>query len=291
MLPVGPAEWINRHSPEGNVFCDYNASSNLVYLTRPHRPVPILTNTWAYPPYLLRRIGDIVAGRAPLEAFADEYGVGVVVASTIAGGQEMISRLARSREWAIVHLEAKFVVFLRRTAADAALLGREEKTRYNFDVAEFVARVTRDDPVPAAALHDGAVLLSWIGWDERSEPVLRRCLELAEDFPEALVNLGGLLAKRASGRIEPLREHLRRGRTADAQYLREKILSDFHEAERLLRRCLKVRPGYGPAEANLLNLRENRQRLTEVLGGVPPGTSLRDASPAPAGRADSPAIP
>ncbi|HET6426768.1 MAG TPA: hypothetical protein VFJ30_00045, partial [Phycisphaerae bacterium] len=66
VVPVGAAEWLNAHRPGGRLWTDYNSSSNVMYFTRPHRPVPVLTNTWAYPPETMRRVLDLSRARRPV---------------------------------------------------------------------------------------------------------------------------------------------------------------------------------------------------------------------------------
>ncbi|MCY2925700.1 MAG: hypothetical protein NT031_09705, partial [Planctomycetota bacterium] len=60
--PLAAAEWINANQPAGRLWTDANVSSNMCYFTRPHRWVPSLTNTWAYPPATFKESLELVAG-------------------------------------------------------------------------------------------------------------------------------------------------------------------------------------------------------------------------------------
>ncbi|MHC4718336.1 MAG: hypothetical protein ACYS5V_15295 [Planctomycetota bacterium] len=162
-MPLDAAEWINRHCPDpadGRLFTDFGPSSNLHYFTRPHRQVPVLTNTFAYPPAVGVRIarygrGDRMPGFA---VFARRHDVRIVALRVAAGLTAGLARgLDKDPRWAMTHLSGRHVVFVRADGPYADL-ARSAKP---IDTEAYVSRMRRLHARPAYGLGvAGTVLLT-----------------------------------------------------------------------------------------------------------------------------------
>jgi len=255
MIPVEAAEWINAHDPPGNVWCDFANSSNLMYLTRPHRSVPVLTNTWAYPPAVMRQVMYVTAGVAPFQPVVDEYGIGTVVLRYSRAVPPLIGILARSPDFSVVQIGVKHVVFVRNTGPTAALAQARALSESDFDVDAHAARLTRADPVEASALHGGARLLSSMGWTRSAIELWRRAIQPGREDPEAMFGLGWSLTQRGRGLIR-LAEHYRaQNQAIRADFAQNRAREDFQEAAELLEKVVARRPDYPTAKATLEWLR------------------------------------
>ncbi len=158
-MPLGAAEWINRHRPVGRIWCDYDTSSNLHWFTRPHAELPILTNTWAYPPAVMR---TVLASEQPqyFPSVADAYDVNVLVTRTDSGSGPLALAADRSAKWSLVHLGPQHAVFLRNAGPNAVLARRYAIRRGGLDAAGYIDRLRAADPAaPGGALYTGGFTL------------------------------------------------------------------------------------------------------------------------------------
>jgi len=234
-LPLDAARRIGRGAGPGRIWADYDSSSNLHYFT-PGRPgVPIVTNTWAYPPVVMREVLEASAdGRAFREA-AGRFGVSVVELRAGRATGRLVRYLAESPDWALVHIDARHVVFERRTDA---VKGSAEPaiTEAGFDAAAFVARIATLDAVPAAAIHLGGLTLYHLGWDSAAIEVFAAAVQRAPGYYEAWNMRGLCLARRGTRRI---RAGDHRGR------------ADWREARQAFLKALEIKPDHAPARRNL----------------------------------------
>ena len=251
MVPLESADWINANRPAGRVFCDYGSSSNLMYFIQPGYEVPVLTNTWAYPPYVMRWVFECTGGRRDFAQIADEYDIGVVVLRLADDTAPLIKTLTASPDWAVVNAGVCDVVFLRRSGANEELAKNRAIAQKDFDAAGHIKRISRTDPLPAFALHNTASLLYRMGWGKHAITVWRKCIELEPDYYEAVGNLGMCLALRGTGRMILMQAYQRSGRTDQADSARREGLADWAEAERLFKDALKINPDYEDAHRNL----------------------------------------
>jgi hypothetical protein len=247
VIPTDAAEWINTHAPQGKVFTDYDTSSNLMYFTDPRREMPALTNTFAYPPYLMRQVLEAAAGGPGFEPFVDEYGVTVVVLRSGEGTPGLIRRLSRSPDWAVVHLGIKHLVFVRRTGADAAVARDNQITPETFDVGRFIEEASRADPVPAFALHNAAAMLWQLGWQDHALTVWERVVALKPDYHDALGSLGMSLGMRGTRRLQAMQQAMQAGDEPQARSLHDAALEDWRRAEDCLFRALEIAPSASAA--------------------------------------------
>jgi len=252
VLPLDAAEWLSRHRPAGRIFCDYDTSSNLMYFTRPHPEVPILTNTWAYPPYVMQWVLQITARQRDFAPVVRDYDINVVVLHPTQSTFPLVRTLARDRRWALVHVGVSYAIFLRRDGPNRALAERYALNEDTFDLQGYIERIERSDPVPALALNRAAGLLFSVEWEDSAEKVWRACLRHEGGYYQAMSRLGRALVIRG-------KKHILRGST-------KRGLKDWEEAEKILRRALAIRPGYKEAESGLQWLGQERRRLTSRLG-------------------------
>lgn len=240
-VPLGATEWLDEHRPTGRVWCDFGVSSNLHFFSRPHRDVPILSNTWAYPPEALGELQSIVgsAGQRSFGPVADRYGISTVVLSALES-QRMVMALARDPEWVVTAFEGPHVVFMRTTGPDADLAARLAIQPYDLDTHELIGRTESLDPLPAFPLGSTGHLLSLLGWFDGAIELLRAAVHHDPNHFTAWGNLGTALASRGSTRRA----------AGDANFG-----TDFAQAEQALMRSLAIQPKQDMMRQNLSRLR------------------------------------
>ena len=175
---MAAAQWISRHDPPGRLWTDYNSSSNAYYFTRPHRDVPILTNTWAYPPRVMRRVLDCSIGRAPFARVVSEFGCRTVLLHMDSTSIPLARKLVADANWALVHLDALDVVFVRADGPTAELARRAALTPRTFDADAFERMLLAVDPAPSASMYLGGFTLAHLGWDTQAVEILGRAIRL-----------------------------------------------------------------------------------------------------------------
>ena len=182
MLPVEAAEWIRNHRPAGNLWCNFSNSSNLLHLTGGDYEVPVLTNTWAVPPYVIRQVESTFVSPSPdlrrFKALVGEYNITTVAARFTRGVPPLIRLLAGSGEWAPVQISSRCVVFVRRAGPTAELAAAHALTERDATGAEFLDRIAATDPIPGAALLDAARLLAALGWTDSAKAAWQRAVAL-----------------------------------------------------------------------------------------------------------------
>ncbi len=278
-VPLAAAGWINQHAPAGNVFTGYDSSSDLMFLT--HRRVPILTNTWAFPPYMMRWVFACTGGQPAFDAGARElriaafdraardYGIEVVVLHSYPPTRPLMGVLGKSRHWAVVHIGVSHVVFLRRNGANAALAANCALSQKDFDLEGYIDRIAATDPVPAFALHSAGVVLRHVGWGNAAIRLLEKCIQIDPAYWGAIAQLGTAYGLRGNAKLMLREAYKQKGRHLEAQRLREEALADWLRAEKLLVRALELKGDDVPAKSNLKSLRAQMAQLERGIY-VPP---------------------
>ena len=232
-MPVGAAEWISQHIPPSRVWTDYGSSSNLHYFTDPHSAVPIMTNTWAYPPDVMKLVLDVSGGKTPFAPIAKRYGVQVVSLRVSFATAALVHFLQTEADWALVHLDPAYAIFQSRSAFDAALKV-QTITESNFDTNAYISKLRSLDPAPAQALHIGGRTLFHLGWDSAAIRVFAAAVKDDPRFYEAWYMQGLCLARRGSGR-----------------FLQTGSKEDLLKAAKCFRKALRLKSDYEPARINL----------------------------------------
>ena len=172
-MPLSAAKWINRNAPAGRLWTDYNTSSNLYWFIQPHhRDVPVLTNTWAYPPDAMEMVLAVSRGRRNYREVFDGLGVEIVALKMDYTSIPLARGMLADANWALVDLGAAYATFLRADGANAALARRARITPEALDVDAYVRRLSRMDPVSSYPVYLGASLLTEIRWDAQAVPVI-----------------------------------------------------------------------------------------------------------------------
>jgi hypothetical protein len=201
-LPVGVSEWLEANLPARQpAFVDPVTSSSIVFLGTKVTASPCSTNTWDIPPDRLADVRKVMEGHLPPETLND-WGLDLVVLRLSISWRPLARSLLAAADWALVYAEGPYLVFVRRTDANAELIIRQQITRESFQPARFIEATRKLDLCPAAALADGADMLQILGWREHAERVWRACLaELTgRELPQAWINLGICLADRGQER-------------------------------------------------------------------------------------------
>ncbi len=249
-VPIGAAAWLTRYRPQGRLWCDYNISSNLHYFTRPRPDVPILTNTWAYPPTVMRDVLAIARGRLGWRSEFDRLGVQIVALRVTQTTQPLASALTGDADWAVVYVDTWHAIWLRRTGPNAELARASALSESSLDPGDHLRRLAGQDPVPSYAYHLGGTTLSHMGWYTAAIDVLAVALDGNPRRFDGWVTKGICHARRGTIRLA-------RGRDGGA--------NDLAEAEACFRKALELRPGLTDARRNLDRVRRQRADLERGL--------------------------
>ena len=236
-LPLSAARWINSNAPAGRLWADYNTSSNLYWFTG-CRDVPVLTNTWAYPPDAMDLVLAVSRGRADYRAVFDRLGVQIVTLKMDYTSMPLARRMLADPNWALVDLDAIHATLLRASGPNADLARRRRITPDTLNVDDFISRLAAMDPVTSFPVYFGASTLAEIGWDKQALAV--QDYSLAK-WPEqshvervwdmkgtCLVKLGRQAFLQSPPDVQAGRKH-------------------WQDARRCFIRALEVRPGYPAA--------------------------------------------
>ena len=227
-----------------------------MFLTRPHRKVPDLTNTWAMPPYVMQWVLECTHCLKPFEPVVKQYGITTVVLGLSRLTLPLISKLARDSDWAVVHLGTNHVVFLRRSGPTASLANNHAITEERFNVDEYIKRVSATDPIAASALSKAAALLTGLGWYTASLSVWQKCIEDEPGYFQASAEMARTYALRANRRLKQMVQADRQGNVSEAQRLEKKAMEDFNHAEKILQQVLREHPDFLPARKNFEMLKK-----------------------------------
>ena len=201
LVPVDAAEWINTHRPEGRLWTGYTSSSNFHYFVRPHPEMPILTNTWAYPPDVMRTVLDYCSGQRDFADAVRRWDPQCVALRVDRTSGPLAGALSANPDWAVVYLDARHVVFLRADGPNADLARKQAISPATLDVADYLSRLEAVDPVPAYATCLGGLTLYRLGWDDAAVDVFKRTVELQDDYYQAWDLLGLVHLRRGHIRL------------------------------------------------------------------------------------------
>ncbi len=205
-MPIDACGWINEHKPVGRVWCDVDVSSNLYYFLRPHRDLPILTNSWAYQPKVIEDLIHACENAALFDLEARKYGVQIVVLRAGKGTSPLMKRLGAGDAWSPVFIDSMHVVFLRKDGPNAALAAKSAITPESLDaparLEPLLAEFAKQDPRPEFSTDLGALTLLRLGWTDPAIQAVRQALKISPDYVDALNLLGMMSALRANMRLE-----------------------------------------------------------------------------------------
>ena len=257
-VPTEAGRWLSEHKPQGRLWTDYDASSNLYYLTRPHPKVPILTNTWAYPPAVMAEVLDYTRGVRPFSEAVEKYGIEVVAIRvnrmTAEPDRRYLNRiplalaLSADPKWSLVHLDALHAIFLRNAGPNAAAARKFAISPETLDLKLHSAALRRLDPLPEYALYQGGKTLSLLGWNDRAIPLFRAAIEEYPRYKEPWYDMGICYAR------------------LGMQY---RSRNHYIEARNCFRRCLEIDPTFTPAQQYFRYVNEKLERLRKTLSPLP----------------------
>ncbi len=246
-LPIGPARWLTQHKPQGQVWTSFNSSSNIYYFTQPHPQVPVLTNTWAYPPGVLQEVLEVSRSTAAFESAVKRYSIQTVAIRTDITNSRLLKYLDQNPKWSLVFLDAWYCVFIDNTGPNAELAKRFNIRKEAFDVADYSKRLAEVDPMNAYSLNLGSMTLFHLGWYSPAIEILNSATKIDPSYHKAWILKGWCLTHRAIGNFEA-------GAFSTAR-------KDFNLARESLLAALRIKPNYKPAKNSLLALEEDMRRL------------------------------
>jgi len=242
-LPIAAAETLTDLPDGVQTLTTFNDGSNMIYFGGDRGEflsVPVLTNTWAYPPWVLAENLDFCEGRKPLRPFADRYNIGAAVLDSSRLTGPLMKSLAFDPNWAIARVDGRFVTYIRRIGPTAKLAARRGVLENGFNTDAFIRRIAASDPFPADALNraawtlyrlawgdrriggadpnnpDPALLDHEITWARRTVEVWRAAVAADGDYHEATINLAMCLSFLGTAQMQRSQAHLLRNRPDEA---------------------------------------------------------------------------
>jgi len=187
-LPIGAAEFLDEHLPDARVWCDMASSSTLHFFTLPHRDVPILSNTWSYPPSVMTDIREVRSLQRPVARIVADYAADAVVLNH-EGSAPLFRALSRQPTWELVHLEGSHALFARARGGHAERVRNLSLANVS-ETAAYVTEQREIDPSLASSLVRPGVALLSAGLGALAAETFEAVLRERPDWPEALNYLG-----------------------------------------------------------------------------------------------------
>ncbi len=255
VYPIAAADFVERNELPGNVFNDYSIGTYLNWRLFPSRKTFIDGHT--YTPESLAFYRRVMAGGVPYRQVADQYRINTFLLShKSAEARDLIGKLYRDEQWALVYFDEIAVIFLRRVPENEPLIARFR-----------VKPAASERPISADSYlghTDRGLALSSLGLDALALTELERA---DRDNPHSFVTLAalGLVLDARGERARALLAYERavglRSGYAPAHYwlgvayLRQKRLS---EGIAQLEQALRINPKLPLAHYNLGAAYENR---------------------------------
>ena len=246
-FPLGAAEWLNEHKPVGRMWTDFNLSSDLHYFTRPHRDVPVLTNTWAFPPDVMRMVLDHVAG-LNFEDMRRRYDIEIVAVENGITAESLVRTLSHDPNWAVVYMSPCHMIFLRREGPNAELARSCQITAETLDIRAYGEWVASLDPQPQEALFVAGIGFYRIKWDAPAIALLEETIPHRRPNHVEWNTLGICYGRQAMRRLQA-----KDNRGAD----------DLVKARQCFEEALRLEPDYKKGRQNLSLVRRQIESLRQ----------------------------
>ena len=249
VLPIGASDWLNKYAPEARVWTDFQNSSTLHFFTQPHKEVPLLTNTWAYPPDIMAE--DIFYCRAivPFTQLADKYNVDAVVLRTD-WTRPLHRQLGADPEWKIVQVEGVNVLYMRANEKYGALAEKHEIRPDNFAIDSFIRGEISKDPSFKRAILDVSDTFNDAGELDLAINIIEGGLKYLRPDVYVWQKLYALYGAR---------ESLRREKKD------KRVIDDIRRMQYVLRKIIELQPDNMAAITEL----DKINRVLSVIGNVP----------------------
>jgi hypothetical protein len=245
--PVRFGIGISRVSlPDVRVWTDMASSSTIHFFTRPHRDLPIISNTWAYPPGVMRKVRRLRATRHPVDKLLYEYNADVVVLQ-YSGSLPLFRALSARPDWLLVHVEGNHVVFARAAGKQAEVVRRAAANLGMPNATAYIEQQRSIDPsVDASLVHIGRVFVQ-TGLNDLAIATYSAIVKERPEWVRAWNALGAALVMRGTG-LRAARDPAHR--------------ADFTRAEQCYRRVLELDPDDEGARRQL-------DKLSQILADEP----------------------
>lgn len=264
VYPIAAAEFVERNNLPGVMFNDYSIGTYLNWRLFPARKTFIDGHT--YTPQGLAYYRLVMAGGVSYQQVVDRYDVNYFFLShKSAEARDLIAKLYRDEQWALVYFDEVAVVFLRRTPGNDEVISRSRVD---------LAALEKSGPAPLANVRAAADFylgrtdrgLALVGLGFNAEAVIE-LEEAARDNPESFVTLTALgLLLEQHGDSERARDACRRSVRARAGYAPGRFWLGILELHRKrteegiveLEAALRINPKFSFAHYNLGAAYENR---------------------------------
>jgi hypothetical protein len=201
-VPTGAAEFIRANLPgRQRIWTDFFSSSNLHFLTGSQ--VPVLTNTWAYPPDALGAYLKYSLGSTSLVQELERRQIDVAAVRVDDGIAERLSSTSAAREladqWTMVYFDGMYAVFVdpKGPSVDVAAKCGLPRNPPSLPPA-LRTRIEAMDSVPAAAFHASGLSLYIMGWDAAAIDAFEEAARHDGRYFRTWNMLGVCLARRAT---------------------------------------------------------------------------------------------
>ena len=187
------------HRIKGQVYCQFEVGSYLLYFAKPRRPVLVHSNTFAYPPDFFGLTVRSQNDRAAFDELADRYGINVVLLKHTQGRSHgLIRSLAHDDAWPLIFFDHNSAVFVRNIPAHRALIAEHEIRPTAIDLAGWNAALTAQDPTaPGLGMVYVGNLFASLGWSELARSSYHQAVEADPGLYEAWNQLGVYWGSRA----------------------------------------------------------------------------------------------
>ena len=127
-IPISAAEWLDEHMPGAKVWCDMSSSSTLRFFTNPKKDLPVLSNTWAYPPEILQQNFNYRSLKLPIKELEDKYDIDAIVLR-YPWSIPLHRYLVDDRSWEVVHIDGEHAVYAQYNGRYADVVKRYWKMK------------------------------------------------------------------------------------------------------------------------------------------------------------------
>jgi hypothetical protein len=261
MLPLDAADFLTRRHPAGRLWTDYNTSSNFYYFTRPHPPVPVLTNTWAYPPAVMREFLGYLDGDRPFEEARRRYSL-EAAALSVAGSPAAIRAIRDDANWTLVYLDPMHLIFLRTAGPDADLARRLAIQPESFDANALMRQARQWDPAPGYTMRLAGLTLYRLGWDGHAIALYKAALAEEPRDHRSWTSLGICHARRGQRRLLEMMRLQENRRYSQADEALQAGKSDWEEARRCFIESNRLQPDAPGAADDLKNISRQLEALS-----------------------------
>jgi tetratricopeptide (TPR) repeat protein len=301
-VPKGAADFLEKHSIDGNLFNTYIFGNYLMFARYPANHVFIDGRVDMYGSRIIQKYNEIRQAEAGWERALAGYDIDCCVLSTEEGtDNELIEALKQHPRWALVYWDDNSAVYLHRDGKYSELIAglyvyvvRPDdldtemlQTREGFDqaVADYMHKL-EEDPQCTRAMYDLAGCLDARGKAAESLDLLRTAVDIRPEIPTLHYALGTMLYR--VGQLEEARRELQTAldygasaqQTLVAMSAVYRDLGKREKAVKCARKAVELDPNHWGAQWNFSVLAEENGDLPAAFQAARNALQIRPGDPA-----------